>query len=320
MPRLAALIVVALLSCGAAAQPVHPEKTVRLIAGTAPGGITDTLARLSADGLSARLGRIVVVENKAGATGNLAIEYVAKSPPDGATLLLVAGGNVVITPFLYSSPPFDPLNDIVPVFNIAGAPQLLVVPAALNARNLAEFIALARANPGKLNYASAGPGSTTHLAADHFARLAGVELVHVPYRGAGPALADLLAGRVQMLSVGLSPVQAYLKAGTLRALAAASKTRLAAAPDVPTSAEAGLPGWEMTTWFGIFAPRETGAAVVRAINAAMQSVIDDPKTKMRLIESGMEPIGGPAETFAERVRADYRDWGRVVKASGVKLD
>jgi tripartite-type tricarboxylate transporter receptor subunit TctC len=319
MTRLAALIVL-LLSGAAAAQPVHPEKTIRLVAGTAPGGITDTLARLSAEGLSARLGRIVVVENKAGATGNLAIEHVAKSPPDGGTLLLAAGGNIVITPFLYSSLPFDPLNDIVPVFNVAGAPQLLVVPAELPARNLGEFIALARANPGKLNYASAGPGSTTHLAADHFARLAGVELVHVPYRGAGPALADLLAGRVQMLSVGLAPVQAHLKAGALRALAAASKTRLAAAPDVPTAAEAGLPGWEMTTWFGIFAPKGTAAAAVQSVNSAMQSVIDDPKTRARLIESGIEPIGGPAEVFAERVRADYREWERVVKASGVKLD
>src|SRR5262249_5032448 len=146
--------------------------------------------------------RPVVVENKAGATGNLAIEHVTKSPADGYTLLLVAGGNVVITPFLYASLPFDPLNDIVPVFNIAGAPQLLVVPGSLPAKDLAEFLPLARANPGKPNYASGGPGSPPHLAADHFARLAGVQLVHVPSRGAGPALADLVAGRVQMLSVG----------------------------------------------------------------------------------------------------------------------
>src|SRR5215471_15144021 len=311
MVRLLALIACA-IAWGAAAAQAHPARTIRLVAGTAPGGI--------ADGLSQRLGAPVVVENKAGATGNLAIEHVAKSPPDGHTLLLVAGGNVVITPFLYASLPFDPLNDIVPVFNIAGAPQLLVVPASLPVKDLAEFIALARANPGKLNYASAGPGSTTHLAADHFARLAGVQLVHVPYRGAGPALADLIAGRVQMLSVGLSPVQAYLKSGTLRALAAASKTRLAAAPDVPTSAEAGLPGWEMTTWFGIFAPKGTSAAVVQSVNAAMQSVIDDPKTRKRLLDSGIEPIGGPAAAFAERVRADYRAWEQVVRASGVKLD
>ena len=320
MLRLIALALGLFLADAAAQAPAYPEKPIRLVAGTAPGGITDTLARTSAEGLSARLGRQVVVENKAGATGNLAIEHVAKSPPDGYTLLLVAGGNVVITPFLYATLPFDPLSDIVPVFNIAGAPQLLVVPGTLPVRSLAEFIALARANPGRLNYASAGPGSTTHLAADHFARLAGVQLVHVPYRGAGPALTDLLAGRVQMFSVGLSPVQAHLRSGALRALAAASKTRLAAAPEVPTSAEAGLPGWEMTTWFGIFAPKGTSAEVVRMLNAAMQAVIDDPKTRKRMLDSGMEPIGGTAQAFAERVRADYRAWEQVVKASGVKLD
>jgi tripartite-type tricarboxylate transporter receptor subunit TctC len=320
MLRLVSLTVGLFLANAAAQVPVYPEKSIRLVAGTAPGGITDTLARTAAEGLSARLGRQVVVENKAGATGNLAIEHVAKSPPDGYTLLLVAGGNVVITPFLYATLPFDPLNDIVPVFNIAGAPQLLVVPGTLPVGGLAEFIALARANPGKLNYASAGPGSTTHLAADHFARLAGVQLVHVPYRGAGPALTDLLAGRVQMLSVGLSPVQAHLRSGALRALAAASKTRLAAAPEVPTSAEAGLPGWEMTTWFGIFAPKGTSAEVVRLLNEHMQAVIDDPKTKKRMLDSGMEPIGGSARVFAERVRSDYRAWEQVVKASGVKLD
>src|SRR5262247_1349872 len=319
MVRLVALIACA-LAWGAASAQAYPAKTIYLVAGTAPGGITDTLARISADGLSSKLGRLVVVENKAGATGNLAIEHVAKSAPDGATLLLVAGGNVVITPFLYSSLPFDPLNDIVPVFNIAGAPQLLVVPGSLPAKDLAEFIALGRASPGKLNYASAGPGSTTHLAADHFARLAGVQLVHVPYKGVGPALADLLAERVQMLSVGLSPVQAHLKSGALRALAAASKTRLSAAPEVPTSAEAGLPGWEMTTWFGIFAPRGTSAAIVETVNAAMQSVLDDPATRKRMLDSGIEPIGGPARVFAERVRSDYRAWEQVVRASGVKLD
>ena len=305
----------------AAAQPAaYPARTIRLVAGTAPGGITDYLARVSAEGLSEQLGRQVVVENKSGATGNLAIEHVAKSPPDGYTLLLVAGGNVVITPFLYRSLPVDPLNDIVPVFNIAGAPQLLVVPGTLPVKSLADFIALAKANPGKLNYASAGPGSTTHLAADHFARLAGVQLVHVPYRGAGPAITDLVAGRVQMLSVGLGPVRAHLRSGDLRALAAASKTRLAAAPDVPTSAEAGLPGWEMTTWFGIFAPKGTSPEIVRLLNATMQTVIDDATVKKRLLDSGIEPIGGSAEAFAARVRSDYRAWEQVVRASGVKLD
>src|SRR6266705_2230965 len=326
--RLAALVAGALFSGAALAQSQapstasggYPARTIRLVAGTAPGGITDYLARMSAEGLAAQLPGQVVVENKAGATGNLAIEYVAKSAPDGYTLLLVAGGNVVITPFLYRSLPFDPLNDIVPVFNVAGAPQLLVVPGLLPVRDLRDFIALAKANPGKMNYASAGPGSTTHLAADHFARLAGVELVHVPYKGVGPALTDLIAGRVHMLSVGLGPVQAHLRSGALRALAAASKTCLAAAPEVPTSTEAGLPGYEMTTWFGIFAPKGTSPGIVRLINAKMQTVIDDPGARRRMLDSGIEPIGGPEQAFAERVRSDYRAWEQVVRASGVKLD
>jgi len=319
--RLAALLVGALLLGAALAQsPGYPARTIRLVAGTAPGGITDYLARMSAEGLAVQLRAQVVVENKAGATGNLAIEHVAKSAPDGYTLLLVAGGNVVITPFLYGSLPFDPLRDIVPVFNIAGAPQLLVVPGALPVNDLREFIALAKANPGKMNYASAGPGSTTHLAADHFARLAGVRLVHVPYKGTGPALADLVAGRVQMLSVGLAPVQAHLKSGALNALAAAAKTRLAALPQVPTSAEAGLPGWEMTTWFGIFAPKGTSSGIVKLVNSKMQAVIDEPKARQRMLDSGIEPIGGSVEAFAELVRSDTRAWERVVRASGVKLD
>jgi len=319
--RLAALLVGALLLGGALAQPPgYPARTIRLVAGTAPGGITDYLARMSAEGLAIQLGAQVVVENKAGATGNLAIEHVAKSAPDGYTLLLVAGGNVVITPFLYRSLPFDPLNDIVPVFNVAGAPQLLVVPGLLPVRDLRDFIALAKANPGKMNYASAGAGSTTHLAADHFARLAGVQMVHVPYKGTGPALTDLVAGRVQMLSVGLSPVQAHLKSGALKALAAASKTRLAAAPEVPTSAEAGLAGWEMTTWFGVFAPKGTSPEIVLLLNARMQAVIDEPKTKKRLLDSGIEPIGGSVQSFAELVRSDTRAWERVVRDSSVKLD
>jgi tripartite-type tricarboxylate transporter receptor subunit TctC len=297
-----------------------PNRAIRLIAATSAGGITDFLARTVAERLAPIVGQPVIVENKPGATGNVAIEFVAKSPPDGHTLLLVAGGNVVIAPFLYRSLPVDPVNDLAPVLNVAEAPQLLVVPGSLRANDLREFIALAKSQPGKINYASAGVGSTTHLAGDHFARLAGVQLVHVPYKGVGQALGDLLAGRVQMLSVGLEPVRNHLQTGALKALAVGSKKRLAAAPDIPTSAEAGLPGYEMTTWFGVFAPAGTRPRIVDLLNAKLQTVIDDPKLKKRLIDAGIDPLGGPAGEFAERVRSDYRAWGEVVKASGVKLD
>jgi len=318
--RLSTFAFLLAVACATAAAQSYPARPIRLVAGTSPGGITDYLARTAATGLGPMLGQTVVVDNRPGATGTVAVDLVAKSSPDGYTLLMVAGGNIVITPFLYRSLPVDPVNALVPVFNVAGAPQLLVVPGSLPVRNLREFIALAKSSPGTINYASAGLGSTTHLAADHFARLAGVQLVHVPYKGVGPALADLIAGRVQMLSVGLGPVQSHLKSGALKALVVASKKRLDAVSELPTSAEAGLPGYEMTTWFGIFAPKAMSPRLVQFLNAKLQSVIDDPKTRKTLLDAGIEPIGGSPQAFAELVRSDYQAWGQVVKASGVKLE
>jgi tripartite-type tricarboxylate transporter receptor subunit TctC len=317
--RLQAALLAALI-CGTAAAQQYPSRPIRLVAGTSPGGITDFLARTAAAGLGSAVGQPVVVDNRAGATGTVAVELVAKSAADGYTLLMVAGGNIVITPFLYPSLPVDPVNSLTPVFNMAGAPQLLVVTGSLPANDLREFIALAKAKPGSINYASAGLGSTTHLAADHFARLAGVQLVHIPYKGVGPALADLIGGRVQMLSVGLGPVQSQLRSGALKALAVAAKKRLDALPGLPTSAEAGLPGYEMTTWFGIFAPKTTSRAIVQLLNTRLQAVLDDPKVRKSLLDSGIEPIGGSAGDFAALVRADYKAWGELVRASGVKLE
>jgi len=298
----------------------YPVRPIRLVAATSAGGITDHLARTAAAGLAPALGQNVVVDNRPGATGTVAVELVAKASPDGHTLLMVAGGNIVITPFLYRSLPVDPVNALAPVFNMAGAPQLLVVPGSLPVKDLREFIALARASPGALNYASAGLGSTTHLAADNFARLAGVQIAHVPYKGVGPALVDLIAGRVQMLSVGLGPVQPHLKSGALKALVVASKKRLDAIPELPTSAEAGLPGYEMTTWFGVFAPKAVNPRIVELLNGRLQAVIDEPKTRKSLLGAGIEPIGGSAQSFGERVQADHRLWGQVIRESGVKLE
>ena len=311
------------LSAGAMpaeAQGGYPSRAIRMVVDTSPGGLTDILGRLAAEGLAQQLGRQVVVENKAGASGNVAIEYVVKSPADGHTLMICAGGNLVIKPFLEHSLVFDPLVDLVPVFNLAEAPHILVVPNSIAARDLAEFIAYARANPGKVYYGSAGTGSPPHLAADQFARLAGLQLVHVPYKGVGPAFPDLIAGRVQIMSMSFGSARPYLKSGALRALAAGSKRRLAGLPEVPTSAEAGLPGWEMSAWFGIFAPKGTGLEIVRLLNEKFQAVIEEPKARQRLLEVGAEPLGGPAPAFAERVRSDYRMWGQVIKESGIKLE
>ncbi|MSQ51046.1 MAG: tripartite tricarboxylate transporter substrate binding protein [Betaproteobacteria bacterium] len=298
----------------------YPVKPIRLVAGTSPGGITDFLARSSAEGAAALLGQQIVVENRPGATGNLASELVARSAPDGYTLLMVAGGDIVIAPWLYRSLTIKPVDELAPVFNVAEAPQLLLIPATLPVKTVQEFIAYIKANPGKMNYASAGIGSTTHLAADRFTRIAGVQMTHIPYKGTSTVLADLVAGRVQMISMGLQPVRGQITNGQLRPLATAAKKRLPALPDVPTAAEAGLPGYEMTTWFGILGPKAISPDVVRVLNSRYQSVIDEPKYKARLIESGIEPIGGSAESFAERVRADYRMWGELIKDAGLKAE
>jgi len=297
----------------------YPARPIRLVVATSPGGVTDLLGRMAAPALATLLGQNVVVDNRPGATGNVAMDLVAKSQPDGHSLLIISGGNVVIAPYLYRLP-LDPIKDLLPVFNVAEAPHLLVVPGSLPVNDLRDFIGYAKANPGKINYASAGSGSTPHLSADHFARVAGLQLVHVPYKGVGPALPDLIAGRVHLMMVTLGSARPHLPGGALKALAVSSKRRLAGIPEVPTSEEAGLPGWQMTTWFGVFAPRGTDAKLVNYLNARLQETIDDPRGKQRLHDFGCEPVGGSARSFAEQVRSDYQLWGRRVKEAGVKLE
>lgn len=322
MPKKLALLaslIIAALPVSLHAQS-YPTKPIRLIAPFPPGGTVDFFGRLVSEGLGPLTGQPVVLENRPGAGGNLGTDAVAKAAPDGHTLALVASGNIVINPFLYRSMPFDALNDLVPVYNIADAPQLLAVPSSLPVKTLQEFLAFAKSKPGAVNYASAGAGTTTHLAMDMLGRMAKVDMQHVPYKGVGQAMADLLTGRVQALSVGYGPLQSNLKSGALRAIVAAAPKRLAAAPDVPTSREAGLPGFEMTTWFGVLAPRGTSPAIVNYLNTNLQKVFDDANTRKRLLDSGMEPGGGSADAFAKLIRADYSKWEAVVKASGAKLD
>jgi tripartite-type tricarboxylate transporter receptor subunit TctC len=317
--RLAAGLLLCLCAALALAQ-TYPNRTVRLVVDTSPGGLTDLLARLSADGLAQRFGQAVVVENKPGASGNVATDYVVRSPADGYTLMIAGGGNLFVRPFLERSLPFDPLHDLAPVFNVAEAAHILVVAASVQARDLAEFIAYARANPGKIHYGSAGIGSPPHLAIELFSRLADLKLVHVPYKGIGNALPDMLAGRVQVMSMSFGSARPYLKSSQIKALATAARRRLAALPDVPTSAEAGLPGWEISAWFGIFAPGATAPEIVRLLNENLQTVIDDPKAKQRLFELGAEPVGGSVESFSERFRYDYRMWGQFIREAGIKLE
>ena len=316
---LAIALVLTMFVTAAAAQP-YPARGIRLIVDTSPGGLTDLLGRITAETLTVRLGQTVVVENKPGASGNVAADLVIRSPADGYTLLIAAAGNLAVKPFLERSVPFDPMVDIVPVINVADAAHILVVPGNMEAKDLAQFIAYAKANPGKVYYGSAGIGSPPHLSLELFSRLAGVKLMHVPYKGIGAALPDMLAGRLQAMSISFGSALPYLKTGQIRPLAAAAKERLAGLPDVPTSAQAGLPGWEMSAWFAVFAPRGTPSEVSRFLNRHLQSAIDDPKVRQRLVDLGTEPGGGSPESTAERLRADHRLWGKVIHDAGIKLE
>jgi tripartite-type tricarboxylate transporter receptor subunit TctC len=317
--RFAWVLVLAAAASLAAAQP-YPARGIRLIVDTWPGGLTDLLGRLAAEALSQRVGQLVVVENKPGASGNVAADLLIRSPADGYTLMIAAAGNMAVKPFLERSVPFDPLADLVPVINVADAAHIFVVPASMEAKDLAQFIAYAKANPGKVYYGSAGIGSPPHLSLELFGRLAGVQLVHVPYKGIGNALPDMLAGRLQAMSISLGSALPYLRSGQIRPLAAAAKERLAGLPDVPTSAQAGLPGWEMSAWFAVFAPKGTPADVVRLLNQRLQAALDDPRMRQRLLELGAEPGGGSSEAATERLRADYRLWGQVIREAGIKLE
>ena len=298
------------------AQP-YPSKFIRIIVPSPPGGVTDVVARITADYMSKTIGQSVVAENRTGAAGNTGMDVVAKASPDGYTLALGITGNF-INAFLYKQMPFDVLKDLVPVAPIGDAPQILIVNANISAKSLKEFIALAKSQPGKLSYGSAGTGSTAHLGGNQFARLAGLELLHVPYRGVGPAVTDLLNGTIQMVSISAGPVIGYVQAGKLRFLAAASKKRLSQFPDLPTAAEAGLPGYEMTTWFGLFAPKDTPVTIVEHLNGNVRSMLNDAMSRKRLEDYFLTPMNMSAAEFSDFVRADYRKWEQVVRESGIQ--
>jgi tripartite-type tricarboxylate transporter receptor subunit TctC len=303
------------VSSPASAQ-TYPSKPIRFIVPVVPGGATDVLARLTAEGIGRQSGQPGVVENRGGAGGNLAVEMVARSASDGYTLLFATNGTITINPALVKNASAQ-ISELIPVAAVAQFPNLLVINAALPARNLREFMALAKSQPGKINYASPGPGTTPHLAGALFAHLAGIDLVHVPYRGAAPATTDLVSGRVQMISIGYATVEPFVQAGTLRILAVAARQRLSYLPDVPTAAEAGLPGWEIETWYGLFAPPATAKAVVDQLNFSVQSFLDDAGTKQRFASGFYDPMKMTPDQFSARVHADAAKWQRVVHDTGI---
>ena len=314
-----ALLLAAFLAAPVSAQN-YPVKTVRLVAPFAPGGATDVLARLTAQKLGERWGQQVIVDNRPGAGGNIGAEAAARSAPDGYTLL-VAGAPHAINMTLYRNLPYDLARDLVAVNRIAGYPSAIVVHPSLPAKSVKDLIALAKARPGDLNFGSPGPGSPNRLAIELFMIMANVKMTHIPYKGgSGQMVTDLVAGHVQLASIGLPPSLEYVKAGRLRALAVTSTKRSPLLPEVPTVSEAGLPGFDVTSWYGIFAPAALPRSLVTKVNGDISAVLEAPDLRERLQRMDAEPSPQSPEDFARFVREEIAKWAKVVKASGATAD
>ena len=315
------------LAAGAAALPTasrfawaqaYPSRPVRLIIGYPPGGSADITARLTGQWLSERLGQPVVIESRPGAATNLATEAVVRASPDGYTLLLVAPANA-INATLYDKLSFDFLRDIVPVAGIIRFPNVVVVNPSLPIKTIPELIAYAKANPGKLNMASSGNGSTIHMSGELFKMLTGINMVHVPYRGGAPALTDLIAGQVHVMFDNIPTSAEHIKAGRLRGLAVTSAARSQVLPDLPTVADF-LPGYEASAWYGLAAPKGTPPEIVDRLNKAVNEILADPKAKARFTELGAILLPGSAAEFGKLVADETEKWGKVVKFAGAKVD
>ena len=311
----------ALSPCPVSAQApdAWPSKPVRLLLPFPPGGPTDILGRIVSDRLSAALGQPVVVENRGGAGGNVGAEAAAKSAPDGYTILLVSNP-IAISPSLYTRLNYDPQKDFAPVGLLATVPNVMVTHPSVPAHTLQEFIALAKSKPGGMNFGSGGAGTSNHAAGELFNIVAGVKLVHVPYKGVNLAMNDVLAGQIQLVVIGVPAAGPHIKAGRLRALAVIAPQRLPALPDVPTVAEAGLPNFEVTTWYGVLAPAGTPKAIVGRLNAELVRIMHSPELKDRLAAMATEPATGTPEEFAEFIKRETAKWGEVVRQAGLKAD
>lgn len=295
------------------AQPAWPARPVRVVVPFAPGGATDVVARLWAQRLSQLWGQSVVVDNRPGAGGNLGADAVAKSAPDGYTLLM-ASGSITINPSLYAKMPFDTRRDLVPVSNVAQGPMLVLVPDSSKHRTLADLVAAARARPGALNFGSAGMGTQTHLAAELLAAAAGVDMQHVPYKGEGPALTDLVGGQLELVVSNYAGGVALIAPGKLRALAVTAGARSPNLPDIPTVAEAGVRGYEASGWFGLLAPAGTPADVVAKVYRDTAAVLAEQPIKDRLFTLGMTPVGSSPTDLARQMDVELERWSGVVKA------
>jgi tripartite-type tricarboxylate transporter receptor subunit TctC len=302
------------------AQTAWPSRTIKLIVPYPAGGTTDLLGRLVADQIKNGLGAVVVVENKPGAGTTLGAEQVARSEPDGYTLLMATSTTLAINKTLYKKLPYDPVKDFTPVALVAGVPFALIVNPALPVRTLAEFIAWAKANPG-LAYGSAGAGSPQHLGAEMLRTAAGIDIRHVPYRGSVPAMLDIIAGHIPFMVVDLQPALQQIREGKVRVLGVTTPKRVAAAPDIPTLSEAGLPGFELVAWQGVVAPAGVPRPIVDLLATQIASLVADPATRDKLATLSLEPLSGSTpDSFAAFVRTEVERWAAVVKASGAEAE
>lgn len=317
------LLTVALCACfsfAAAAQADnYPSRSIRIVVPFPPGGATDAAARLVATKMSEKWGQPVVIDNRAGAGGNVGSDIVAKSAPDGYTLVMGVTGSHAINISLYSKMPYDPVADFVAISQVAVVPNVVVVHPSVPARTLAELVALAKREPGKLNYASLGNGTAAHLGMELLKSAAGIDITHVPYKGSAPAVTDLLAGQVQVMVDGLPSALQHVKAGKLRAIALTSLHRAPALPDLPTIAET-YPGFYADAWSGLFAPKGTPAAIVNQLSTEVQRILRLPDVREKLTALGAEPVGSTQTEFAAHVKREIDKWAQVVKTSGAKVD
>ncbi|MGE0873879.1 MAG: Bug family tripartite tricarboxylate transporter substrate binding protein [Burkholderiales bacterium] len=313
-------ILVAMLAAAPAAAQSYPSKPVKLVVGFPPGGPTDIISRLVAGELGKNLGEQVLIDNRPGAGGNIAAEHVARSAPDGYTLLMTHPATHAIAPALYANLKFDVVRDFAPVLQLVTVPNMMVVNPSLPVSNVRELIELARKRPGEINFASGGSGTTAHLSGELFKTLTGVNMVHVSYRGGAPAVADLIAGQVQVMIDNMQSLLQHVRAGRLKAIAVTPKTRVAAVPELPTIAESGVPDFEVTSWFGIVAPAGTPQPVIDRLHAEATKAIQNPAVAGKLQDLGATTVSSNPAAFSAFIKAEIAKWAPVVKSSGARVE
>ena len=296
-----------------------PSKPLRLVVGSTPGGGTDISARLIAPKMSEQLGQQVVVENRPGATTTIGVNYVVRSAPDGYTMLMGVS-SLAINPHILQNVPYDALKDLAPVTQVLVAPNIMVAHPSLPIRTVKDLVAFARARPGQLNFAAGGAGSSQHLAIELFLYMTGTKIVHVPYKGQGMALIDVVAGQVSLMMANVISALPHVRSARLRALGVTGSKRTTVAPDIPTIAEAGVPGYEVLQWYGVLAPAATPREIIGRLHGVIAHAVQDPKIRERIVADAGEPVGNTPDEFSAILRADYKKWGDVIRKAGIRVD